>query len=322
MTPSQMVVIVMVICLTIPPSSLAFNVLLFPVFIPTRQVLYESLESQLRQAGHNVSYLIYEDDIGSAQQLSQAFIIEARGLDTTELELQEWEMKAMASWTEPIASFQVPYLNALARRCDLLLQNEELLTKLIQGKLDLILFDLWGNDLCGMTLGRKLNVLVGGVQPSLTEPFSYYTVAPSPFLQSLETNTRNPSFAERATSLYFYYKRIRFWENSYFQEAFGVVHKHLPKYQEVSDVYRDVAVIFIDSFTPFDSPSISLPANVFFIGGIHCRVPSLLPKVERMKLYFFVCILYYCSSLIPISTIRTWTTLHGPTVPESFLCLL
>lgn len=259
------------------------HVLLFPLYTETRQVLFESVETQLRIGGYQVTFLVYGEDLGERPPPPNSILIPDGKWSGAQRQLENWELHALQNWDKRVAHVPATYLEALAQRCEAVLGNEQLLSQLKALQLTLILGDLWGNDLCALALSRKLNVLVGGIVPtSLIEPISRYVNAPYPPNYVPASSSENvgsiSTLGDRATNLYLYLQNLYHWDSSYYRPATAMICRHFPTCISPADLYQDLAVVFVNEAVSLDFPPRPMPPNIVFIGGLHCHIAAQLPK--------------------------------------------
>ncbi|GAB6033788.1 hypothetical protein CHUAL_013956 [Chamberlinius hualienensis] len=203
-----------------------------PFICQSRENFYEFLQTHLLYADHNVSFLIYKSDTKNLQirPPPQTILIddfkEPHSLkQNPRSHLEEWEQTALGSvgtWSEMYSEVPAVFLKSLAGRCQFLMKDKDILKILSQMKLNMILVDLYGNDICGLALGRKLKVVVAGyINGRLIEPFSYKVAAPyNPAYLPVTGESYNlNSLLGRFSNAYSYTRLLSHWDDSYFDIA-------------------------------------------------------------------------------------------------------
>ncbi|GAB6033789.1 hypothetical protein CHUAL_013957 [Chamberlinius hualienensis] len=273
----------------------AFNILVFPVHLPSRENFYEFLQTHLLYADHNVSFLIYKSDTKNLQirPPPQTILIddfkEPHSLkQNPRSHLEEWEQTALGSvgtWSEMYSEVPAVFLKSLA-------------------------VDLYGNDICGLALGRKLKVVVAGyINGRLIEPFSYKVAAPyNPAYLPVTGESYNlNSLLGRFSNAYSYTRLLSHWDDSYFDIAAEAACTSGNKCISAGDYYKRLSLVFINSDLSLEIIARPLTPTLVFLAGLHCQVSTLLPKsVDSIARSYRAGVIYV--SLI--------TALNGTDLPQ------
>jgi len=268
----------LVATILLPAPVSCSNILLLPAFTKANQIFYESMETELQLAGHEVTVLLFRENLGSRIPPPDAIIIENGGIrfpDGADAQLQNWELAALNEWSVKVAAIPNSYAAAFERQCEDILDNAEIIQQLsTKVRPHLILADMRFGA-CGLALGQMLNTPVAGV---LASPFPYQTSAPhSPFHVPImmDRNTqKDESYWERLFVSYEYLKNIYYSEN----EVSAAICKRVPECKSVVDLYQNLSLIFVNSFFMWDVPIRPVYPKLVFVGGLNFHTAALLPK--------------------------------------------
>ncbi|GAB6020891.1 hypothetical protein CHUAL_003536 [Chamberlinius hualienensis] len=279
----------------------AFNILVFPVHLPSRENFYEFLQTHLLYADHNVSFLIYKSDTKNLQirPPPQTILIddfkEPHSLkQNPRSHLEEWEQTALGSvgtWSEMYSEVPAVFLKSLAGRCHGFIRQRY----------------MWS------CFGKKIKSGGCGLHKRpFNRTFFIQVAAPyNPAYLPVTGESYNlNSLLGRFSNAYSYTRLLSHWDDSYFDIAAEAACTSGNKCISAGDYYKRLSLVFINSDLSLEIIARPLTPTLVFLAGLHCQVSTLLPKsVDSIARSYRAGVIYV--SLI--------TALNGTDLPQQLV---